>query len=74
MANAVDLKPTETQRLQTPLIEGSTPSWSTMTIKRVGKLFELVSKKTGKRLMKPGSKAAARKREREVEYFKHVKK
>jgi hypothetical protein len=44
-----------------------------MTIKRVGKLFELVSKKTGKRLMKPGSKAQAQKRERQVEYFKHNK-
>ena len=45
-----------------------------MTIKKVGSKFQLVSKKAGKPLMKPGSKEAAVKREREVEYFKHAKK
>jgi hypothetical protein len=38
-------------------------------IKKVGSKFVLVSK-TGKRLMKPGTKAQAHKREAEVEWFK----
>lgn len=43
-----------------------------MTIKRSGKGFVLVSKKTGKPLSKKGiSKKAALKRERQVEFFKH---
>jgi hypothetical protein len=46
---------------------------NTDMIKRVGKLFQLVSKKKGTPLMKPGSRAAAIKREREVEYFKRHK-
>jgi hypothetical protein len=46
-----------------------------MTIKKVaGGKEQLVSKKTGKPLMKPGTHAQAVQREREVEYFKRVKK
>jgi hypothetical protein len=33
--------------------------------------YVLYSRKTGKRLSKPGSLAAAQKRERQVQYFKH---
>jgi hypothetical protein len=43
-----------------------------MTIKKVsGGKFQLVSKKTGKPLMKPGTREQAVKREGQVEYFKH---
>ena len=34
--------------------------------------YGLYSKKTGKPLSKPGTKAAAQKRERQVQYFKHA--
>lgn len=33
--------------------------------------YVLLSRKTGKRLSKPGSLAAAKKRERQVQFFKH---
>ena len=33
--------------------------------------YVLVSRKTGRRLSKPGTKAAALKRERQVQFFKH---
>lgn len=33
--------------------------------------YVLYSKKTGKRLSKPGTLADAKKRERQVQYFKH---
>jgi hypothetical protein len=35
--------------------------------------YKLFSKKTGKPLSKAGSKEAAKKRERQVEFFKHYK-
>lgn len=42
-----------------------------MTIRKTSSGYQLVSKKTGKPLSKPNiSKAAAQKRERQVEYFK----
>jgi hypothetical protein len=44
-----------------------------MTIVKTGGKYVLKSKKTGKPLSKLGSKAAAVKRERQVEYFKHHK-
>lgn len=44
-----------------------------MTIKKVGKGFKLFSKKTGKPLSKVTTKSGARKRERQVEYFKNLK-
>jgi hypothetical protein len=33
--------------------------------------YVLLSKKTGRRLSKPGTKADVMKRERQVQYFKH---
>lgn len=45
-----------------------------MTIKKSGGgKYTLVSKKTGRNLSKPGSLAAAKKRERQVEHFKRRK-
>lgn len=43
-------------------------------IRKVAGGYKLVSKKTGKPLSKVTTKAGAEKRERQVEYFKHVKK
>lgn len=43
-----------------------------MTIRKVGGKYEVVSKK-GKNLSKPMSRSAAKKRLRQVEYFKHKK-
>jgi hypothetical protein len=40
-------------------------------IKKTKEGYVLYSKKSGKRLSKPGSLEAARKRERQVQYFKH---
>lgn len=44
-----------------------------MTIIKVGEKFRLVSKRTGKNLGTYDSKAGAEKRERQVQYFKHMK-
>lgn len=44
-----------------------------MSIVRVGGKFRLVSKKTGKNLGTYDTKAGAVKRERQVQYFKHMK-
>lgn len=43
-----------------------------MTIKKIGDKFRLVSKKTGKNLGTYDTKAGAEKRERQVQYFKHM--
>ena len=42
-------------------------------IVRVGDKYRLVSKKTGKNLGTYDSKEGAEKRERQVQYFKHLK-
>jgi hypothetical protein len=42
-------------------------------IRKSGGKYTLYSKKSGKALSKPGTKAAAQKRERQVNYFKHKK-
>ena len=45
-----------------------------MTIKKTpGGKFQLVSKTTGKPLSKPTTKAKAIKREKQVNFFKHLK-
>lgn len=44
-----------------------------MSIVRVNGKFKLVSKKTGKNLGTYDTKAGAEKRERQVQYFKHMK-
>lgn len=43
-----------------------------MTVRKVGGKYVVYSKK-GKRLSKPTTKAKAKKRLREIEYFKHHK-
>lgn len=43
-------------------------------IKKEGSKYTLYSKDGSKRLSRPGSLKSAQKREREVEYFKHLKK
>jgi hypothetical protein len=45
-----------------------------MMIKKVGSKYVLFSKKTGKRLSKPTTKAGAKKREKQVQYFKNNEK
>lgn len=43
-------------------------------IRKVRGGYVVLSKKTGKRLSKPASRASALKRLRQIEYFKHAKK
>lgn len=40
-------------------------------IKKFGKLYKVLSEKSGKALSKPMSKKAAKKRLQQIEYFKH---
>lgn len=42
-------------------------------IKKTGSKYVLMSKDGSKRLSKPGSLQAAKKRERQVQFFKHKK-
>lgn len=42
-------------------------------IKRFGKLFKVISEKSGKNLGTETSLEAAKKRLKQVEYFKHIK-
>ena len=55
-----------------PEIHGEKPSGVTERIVKVGSKFRLVSKKSGKNLGTYDSKEEAKKRERQVQYFKHV--
>ena len=45
-----------------------------MTIRKKGSKFCVFSKKTGKNLGCAGSKAGAKKREKQIQYFKNKKK
>ena len=55
-----------------PEIHGEKPSGVTERIVKVGSKFRLVSKKSGKNLGTYDTKEEAKKRERQVQYFKHV--
>ena len=55
-----------------PEIHDEKPSGVTERIVKVGSKFRLVSKKSGKNLGTYDSKEEAKKRERQVQYFKHV--
>lgn len=55
-----------------PEIHGEKPSGLTERIVKVGSKFRLVSKKSGKNLGTYDTKEEAEKRERQVQYFKHM--
>ena len=60
------------EKIKTKIYVDEKPSGVTERIVKVGSKFRLVSKKSGKNLGTYDTKEEAKKREREVQYFKHM--